>query len=145
MHTQASALRHWITTHRRELLAGSALAVTLAAVVFAGPWLLLLAAVEWKQSRRDRLLALVLLGLLARAVVWLWRDIQGVPHGRWHPCARCGAPIEAPSRAWYCSPGCRRYARFERHAAGGDERAQIKLERLGHADAYDPELAEVPF
>ena len=49
---------------------------------------------EWKQSgRRRRLLTLALLGLLLRAVVWLWRDLRSVPHGNWHPCAPCGAPI----------------------------------------------------
>jgi hypothetical protein len=145
MQAQASALWRWITTHHRELLAGTALAVTVAALVLAGPWLLALAAVEWKRSRRKRLLALTLIGLLAHAVVWLLRDLRGAPHADWHPCTQCGAPIEAPSRAWYCSPACRRYARLKRHAAGGDERAQAKLERLARTDAYDPEFKEVPF
>jgi hypothetical protein len=39
-----------------------------------------------------------------------------------HPCSQCGAPIGAPSRAAYCSPGCRRYAALER--AETDRRAR---------------------
>lgn len=31
-----------------------------------------------------------------------------------HPCSGCGHPIGAPSRAAYCSPQCRQYARLER-------------------------------
>jgi hypothetical protein len=146
MQAQASAIWRWTLQHRRELLVSTALAFTIAALVFAGPWLLLLAAIEGNQKRRrKRLLILALLGLLAKTAVWLWRDLCGVPHGNWHPCAQCGAPIEAPSRARYCSPVCRRYARLERYPAAGDVRAKAKLEQLARVDAYDPELAEVPF
>jgi hypothetical protein len=146
MQLQASAFWRWTITHRRELFVGTALALTLAILVFAAPLLLLLGAIEWKQSRRQkRLFTLAMLGLLARVAGWLWRDLQGVPHGKWHPCAQCGAPIEAPSRAWFCSPACRRHARLERYAAGGDERAKVQLKRLTRTDACDPELAEVSF
>lgn len=42
------------------------------------------------------------------------------PRGRtgpsWHPCEECGAPIDRPSRAAYCSAACRSYARQRRAA-----------------------------
>ena len=110
-----------------------------------------MAAVEWKHSRRKhpRLLGVALAGLLARSLVWLWRDLQNLPQGDWHPCAQCGAPIEVPSQAWYCSPACRRYARVERDARAFDpwvaERAQARLHALTRTTAIDPELAEIPF
>jgi hypothetical protein len=79
----------------------------------------------------------------------LWRDLRGVPHGRWHPCAQCRAPIEEPSRAWYCSPGCRRFARLERDAEAFDpeiaERARERLRRLQRQADTDPALVEIPF
>src|SRR5438132_962676 len=112
MHTQRIALWRWPIRHRRQLAAGTALTAVAALLAALGPLLLAGAAVEWKRSRRKppRLLGLALAGLLARALVWLWRDLQNVPKGDWHPCAQCGAPIEGPSKAWYCSPACRRYA-----------------------------------
>jgi hypothetical protein len=73
-----------------------------------------------------------------------WRRLRGIPRPGWHPCARCRTPIEPPSRARYCSPGCRRFAQLERHAHGGDERAQRQLDRARRA-AYDPALAAIPF
>jgi hypothetical protein len=150
MHTQRIALRRWLIRHRRQLATGTALIVVAALLAAVGPPLLALAAVEWKHSRRKtpRLLGLALAGLLVRGLVWLWRDLQNLPHGDWHPCAQCGAPIEGPSRAWYCSPGCRRYARLERDARAFDpwmaERARVRLRALTRAGT-DPELAEIPF
>src|SRR6266851_2011944 len=129
MQAQGIALWRWLCWRRREIWIGVTLVVAVAVLMFVGPWLLLLAAVEWKTSRRRRarLLGLVLTVLLVRAVVRLWQEFWDVPHGRWHPCMQCGHPIEAPSRAWYCSPSCRRYAQLERRAAGGDERATNRL------------------
>ena len=149
MRSQDIALWRWICWHRRELAVTAAFAVTVGVLIVAGPWLLLLAAVEWKTGRRGRrLLGLALATLLLRAAVWLWRDLRGVPHGRWHPCAQCRAPIEEPSQAWYCSPGCRRYARLERDAAAFDlriaERAQQRLQLREHM-AVNPALTEIPF
>jgi hypothetical protein len=56
--------------------------------------------------------------------------IGGVLVGRLttHPCGQCGRPIGAPSRAEFCSPACRRYARFEREET---ERRAAALERFG--------------
>jgi hypothetical protein len=150
MRSHGIALWRWTCFHRHELILTAALGVTAAALLFLGPWLLALAAVEWKLSgRRKRLLGLALASLLLHAVVWLWRNLRGVPHGRWHPCAQCGAPIEEPSRAWYCSPGCRRYARLERDADAFDpeiaQRARERLRRLRHLADTDPALVEIPF
>ena len=45
----------------------------------------------------------------------------------WHPCENCGAPIDLPSRAAYCSQACRRDANIRSRAAldgwivGGEE------------------------
>jgi hypothetical protein len=118
-------------------------------LLFAGPALIGVAAIEWKYSRRpNRLLSLAVLGLLYRAVVWLWQELRNLPHGEWHPCAQCRAPIEAPSRAWYCSPACRRYARLEQDARSRDpwlaERAAVQLRMLGRP-AADPASSEIPF
>jgi hypothetical protein len=146
MHAQRTALQRWLSWHRRELAASAALVTLAAALVVVGPILLTVAALEWKHSRRrNRSLGLVLATLLARAVVWLWQELRNLPHGTWHPCLQCGAPIEAPSQACYCSPVCRRYARLERAARGGDLDATSRLARLRRADRCDPALADVPF
>ena len=150
MHSHATTLRRWLSWHRYQLAAGSALALVAAVLVTAGPPLLAVAAIEWKYSRRrSRLLSLALLGLLGRAAVWLWQELHGLPHRQWHPCARCGAPIEAPSRAWFCSPGCRRHARLEREARSPDpwvaERAETRLRLVASTNAADPESSEIPF
>jgi hypothetical protein len=152
MRNHGIAIGRWLLWHRHELLLTSALAGTLLLLFATSPPLLLVAAVEWKQARgrrSPRLLGLAVLATLLRAVVWLWRELRGVPHGAWHPCVVCGAPIEAPSRAWYCSPGCRRHARLEREAQAFDpdvaERAAEQLRRLHRPPAHDPALAEIPF
>jgi hypothetical protein len=150
MHAQGIALRRWLSWHRLQIPAATALIAVAALLAFTGPLLLLGVAFEWKHSRRNsRLLTLALLGLLARAVVCLWQELRGLPHGQWHPCAQCGAPIEEPSRAWYCSPSCRRYARLERDARSPDpwlaERAETRLRLVTRTDAADPESSEIPF
>ena len=150
MQAQGIALRRWLTWHRLQLAAGAGITLVDALLVFVGPLLLVLTAMEWKYSRRrNRLLSSALIGLLARAVVWLWQEMRGLPHGRWHPCAQCGAPIEAPSRAWYCSPACHRYARLERDARSPDpwlaERAETRLRLVWSASVADPESSEIPF
>ena len=151
MHSHGIALWRWLTWHRLQLAAATGPHRRRG----AAPLRRSVAArrqrrVEWKYSRRrNRVLSLALLGLLARAVVWLWQELRGLPHGQWHPCAQCGAPIEAPSRAWYCSPACRRYARLERDARSPDpwlaERAETRLRLVASASAADPESSEIPF
>jgi hypothetical protein len=113
---------------------------------------LLLAAIEWKQARRRRrLLGLALLAEVAHAIVWLWDELHGAPHGSWHPCGQCRRPIEEPSRAAYCSHACRSYARLERDAQANDPRIADRAERtlrairLQRLAEQDPRLAEVPF
>ena len=150
MHAQGNDLWRWLSWHRLQLAAATGLVGVAALLLFSGPALLIVAAVEWKYSRRrSRVLSLALLGLLARALVWLWRELRNVPHDPWHPCAQCGAPIEAPSRAWYCSPGCRRQARLEREARSPDpwvaERAEARLRLVWSANAVDPESSAIPF
>jgi hypothetical protein len=150
MHSHGIALWRWLSWHRSQLAAGLSFALVAAVLVTAGPALLAVAAVEWKYTRRrNRMLSPALLGLLGRGLVWLWQELRGLPHGPWHPCAQCGAPIEAPSQAWYCSPACRRYAPLERDARSPDpwlaERAQTRLRFLTHASAADPSLSEIPF
>jgi hypothetical protein len=150
MHTQRIALWRWLRWHRLQIAAGSPLALVVALLVTAGPALLAVAAVEWKYThRQNRVLSLALLGLLARWLIWLWQEMRGLPHGWWHPCAQCGAPIQAPSRAWYCSPACRRYARLERDARSPNpwlaERAETRLRLVTRANAADPASSEIPF
>ncbi len=148
MRSHGIALCRWTCSHRRELVTTAALSMMALLLLVAGPWLLALAALEWKTSRRrkKRLLGLLMAGLLARALLWLWRELRGLPHGRWHACAQCGGPIEEPSRAWYCSPVCRRYARLARDAAAFDPRvAERARRRLRDQADTDPRLAEIPF
>jgi hypothetical protein len=141
-------LWRWLTWHRYQLAAAAGLLLTAAALVAAAPLLLAVSAVEWKRGHQ-RVLGLALLGLLATAVVWLWHELHGLPHGVWRPCAQCGTPIEAPSRALYCSPGCRRFTRLEREARSPDpwiaERASVRLSVLTWAAVADPASSEVPF
>jgi predicted nucleic acid-binding Zn ribbon protein len=140
-------LWRWLTRHRYQLAAATGLALVAAVLLGSAPLLLALAAVEWRQRHR-RLLGLAVLGLLARAVVWLWQELRGLPHGRWHSCVQCGTPIEEPSRAEYCSPACRRVAQLERERGSSDawiaERAEARLHALART-ATDPALAEIPF
>ena len=148
MQAQGIALWRWLSAHRREIAVGGALVAVAATLALVGPVLLVISAMEWKRRSR-RLLGLALAGLLLRAVVWLWLELGAAPHGRWHPCAQCGTPIEDPSRAWYCSPVCRRYARLERDARAFDPRiagrALERLERLSKPSLVDPALEEIPF
>ncbi len=150
MHSHGIALWRWLSWHRYQVAAASALFGVSALLLFTGPALLGVAAIEWKYSRRPkRLLSLAVLALLFRTVVWLWQELRNLPHGEWHPCAQCGALIEAPSRAWYCSPACRGYARLERDAPSPDpwlaERAERRLRLVWSAGAGDPESSEIPF
>lgn len=152
MQTQCIALWRWTTLHRREITAAAALVTVTGLLAIVGPALLALAVVQWKHSRRrSRLVTFALALLLARAVVWLWRDIRNLPHGRWHSCGQCGRPIDAPSRATYCSHACRTSARLERDALDNDpqiaERAERRLRnmRLRAVACSDPALEEVPF
>jgi hypothetical protein len=83
------------------------------------PYVALLAAALAALRRRRRggrsSFASALLGLLA---AYLGLRRQGRSWGpSWHPCEQCGAPIDRPSRARYCSQACRRYARLRREAA----------------------------
>jgi hypothetical protein len=127
----------------------------LALLLITGPFLGLLAVIEWKLQpptrRKPRLIGLLLIRLLLSALAWLWCELHGVPHRRWHPCVQCGKPIEAPSRAEYCSPACRRYARLERDALDNDprlaDRAARRLRNLRYRELVDndPNLDQVPF
>jgi hypothetical protein len=148
MHSHGIALWRWLSWHRYQLAVAAALVLVAAVLLSAAPGLLAIGGFEWK-ARHKRLLGLALLGLLARSIVWLWQELSGLPHGPWHPCAQCGVPIEAPSRAWYCSPACRRYARLERDARSPDpwlaERAESRLRLVWSAGAADPESSEIPF
>jgi hypothetical protein len=150
MHDHGNSLWRWLRWHRLQIAAATSLAALVAAALVASPILLTVATLEWKYSRRrSRLVSVAVAGLLARAVVWLWQELRGLPHGRWHPCVQCGIPIEAPSRAWYCSPACRRYARLERDAGSPDprlaERSAARLRTLSRVAAADPASSEIPF
>lgn len=123
------------------LLAISSTAIAALAVAFA-PLAVAVAATE-QPCRRRQLAKLVALG--ASLIASLWRLSRGEPRRPWHPCARCSFPIESPSKARYCSPGCRRHGTLERRATGGDERAQQQLRRLTRRDTLDPASVEIPF
>jgi hypothetical protein len=147
MHSHGIALWRWLTSHRYQLAVTTALILAAVALVCLAPVLLAVGAAEWK-ARHRRLLGLAILGLLGRSIVWLRREALGIPHGTWHPCVQCGAPIEAPSQAWYCSPLCRRYAQLERNLRSPDpwapERAAVRL-RLVTRPPVAAASSEIPF
>jgi len=90
--------------------------ITLSAVsaIIVGTALVLALVVsitESSRQRRSRLARPALIVTSALAIVYLlWRKRDS----NWHACGQCGVPIEPPSRAEYCSPTCRRYARLRR-------------------------------
>jgi len=142
MHQQPSPAR-LLWQHRREL-ALSLLLITLATTLAAlGPPLLIIAALQEPSRRRS--LPLGVLRNLWDAVAWSWRQLHRMPRPGWRPCEQCGFPIEPPSRARFCSPACRRYGRLPRLAAGGDERAAARHDRLRRLADLDPALTEIPF
>ena len=108
MQSHGIALWRWLSWHRLQLAAAAALIGVSALLLFAAPALLAFVAIEWKYSRRpSRLLSLALLGFARAGHRLVLAGVRGAPARPWHPCAQCGAPIEAPSRAWFCSPACR--------------------------------------
>lgn len=92
--------------------------------------LALVVSIAQGSQRKHRGLArpalIVLSGLAIAHLFWRKRD------STWHACGQCGVPIEPPSRAEYCSPTCRRYARLRRE----------ELERRNELSAS---FGEVPF
>jgi hypothetical protein len=150
MHDHGNSLWRWLRWHRLQIAAAACLTALAAVTLVASPLLLAATALEWKYSRRrSRLISLALVSGLARMALWLWQELRGLPHGRWHPCVQCGTPIEAPSRAWFCSPGCRRYARLERDARSPDpwlaERSAARLRTLSRIAVADPASSDIPF
>ncbi|HZL19872.1 MAG TPA: hypothetical protein VFG23_19210 [Polyangia bacterium] len=113
--------------------------LVLAAWLFRGEvlrWLLFLAVIRfgwlalrrWAglQAPRGRSVGQLVLAALAGFVTGRRRGAVT------HPCSQCGSPIGAPSRAAFCSPACRTYARLER-----EETARRAEQRRG--------FGEVPF
>lgn len=156
MRSHVIAAGRWISDHRHQIAIATCLTILLAFLVCVAPILLALAIVESRQTHgrrlpRNRLCGLIALSFLANSVRWLWNELQGAPQRPWHPCAQCGRPIEAPSRAAYCSHECRTYARLQREALDSDpliaERAARRLrnKRLRDLADNDPHLDEVPF
>jgi hypothetical protein len=155
MHHHGTAAVRWLSSHRRQLIIVVALISAVSVLLIAALPLLIVALVEWKleprRIRRPRLIGLQLLNQLLSTSRWPWCELHGLPHGPWHPCAQCGRPIDAPSRAAYCSPACRGYARLERDALDNDprivEQARRRLRNLHLRDLADndPDLHEVLF
>jgi ribosomal protein L34E len=94
-------LRFILLSAASALIIGVALTVALVSTLAAG-----------SRQRRGRskphpeLIVVAAFGI----VYALWRKREP----KWHACGQCGVPIEPPSRAEYCSPTCRRYARLQR-------------------------------
>jgi hypothetical protein len=104
-------------------LAGLALVILL--VIF-GP--LALAIIFATPTNGDKAVLAGLGALYLVCVRACFREALGRRADNGHPCGQCGAPIEPPSRAEYCSPACRRYARLARAEA---ERRADQLEGFG--------------
>jgi hypothetical protein len=140
-------LWRWLSWHRYQLAAAAGLFFATAALIAVAPLLLAVSALEWKRGHR-RVLGLALLSLLTTAIVWLWRGLHGLPREPWHSCVQCGAPIEEPSRAEYCSPACRHVARLERERSSPDPWiaacAETRLRILARATT-DPAPDGIPF
>jgi hypothetical protein len=122
----ALALARW-STPRLVLpaLALSLLWLALPYLLIALVLIVVLSGRRGGRRRRSRGVPLVELVALVSAIYGLRRQGKSFAPS-WHPCEECGAPIDRPSRANYCSAACRRYARMRREAGG-------------------PTLEEVPF
>ena len=83
------------------LVIGAALVVALVVAITAGS--------RDKRRRNSAHPELIVASAVAIVLV-LWKKRES----DWHACGQCGVPIEPPSRAEYCSPPCRRYARLRR-------------------------------
>jgi hypothetical protein len=145
----------WLWEHRYPIALISALISVFALLALVTPWLLAIACVERGYSRdrrrKQRSFGVQAIVVLAGTARWIWRELHGIPHRPWHPCAQCGRPIEEPSRAAYCSHPCRIFARLERDALDHDPRiaapAERRLRNLRLLELADtnPDLVEVPF
>jgi hypothetical protein len=95
------------------------LIVVAVSVLIIGTALVFSLAIALASGNRGRRSHPELIVATALAIVYaLWRKRDA----GWHACGQCGVPIEPPSRAEYCSPSCRRYARLQREAF--DRRAE---------------------
>lgn len=89
---------------------------------------------------------LVLVVLLVLGLVFALRRFGWLrwPHAGWHECEMCRYPIEPPSRARFCSPGCRRRHRLEQRAPL-DDRAAGQLRALERGRVVQQDYGDVPF
>ena len=71
--------------HRDQIGLAVAFMLTVTALLASAPILLAIAALRYDGKRREPL-AFVVTVRLARAVVWLWDELHGVPHRPWQPC-----------------------------------------------------------
>ena len=78
---------------------------------------LFIALTSGTRGRRSHPELVIAAALAIVYAFWRRRDAD------WHACGQCGVPIEPPSRAEFCSPSCRRYARLHREAL--DRRSQM--------------------
>ena len=146
-----SVLLNLAWRYRCELCLGALVLALTTALLYLAPLPLVLALLERRSGRRRRGVALAGFAMLVVALAWAWRELRGLPCPGFHPCAACGALIARPSRACYCSPACRWYARLEGEARAFDphvaERAAQRLRRLCRREQadLDPELADIPF
>jgi hypothetical protein len=122
-----------LQAHRRELMLGFGLVCVSGLLFAAAPVSLLAVAIErqvhHRRRRRRQLWSVLLFVFLLRTAHSLWRSLRRIPNRPWHPCAQCGKPIQAPSRAKYCDNVCRKYARLERAALDDDTRVAAHAER----------------
>lgn len=89
--------------------------------LFTWPFRMAAVAAGIKTSRRSAsrkgLIAVAFESTLALLLSAFGLARQGRRIGpSWHPCENCGAPIEKPSRAAYCSQACRRDANIRARA-----------------------------
>jgi aromatic ring hydroxylase len=107
MHLQSNETRAALCVLRFILLGALSALIVGTALVLA-----LFVSIAQASQRKHRGLtrpALIVTSALAIAyLLWHKRD------SKWHACGQCGVPIVPPSRAEYCSPTCRRYARLRR-------------------------------
>jgi hypothetical protein len=110
-------------------------ALVIAVALLAPVWLIRDPAV----AVVDLLLVAVLV-LAFRRYGWLrW------PRPGWYPCEQCGRPIERPSRARFCSTGCRSLHRLQQRAPW-NERAAAQLELRARTVLAPPVVDDdVPF
>lgn len=105
------------------IIAGALLAVVVllgAALLWFASWpfrtMQHMAGIRRPKTSKGVIAALVESTLALALSAFGLRRTRGRIGPSWHPCEECGQPIDAPSKAAFCSESCRRHQSLRRRA-----------------------------